>query len=145
MFVIQVLTVISKTKIYYVEFWYQKNVWKRRRITYPVRCSNCARLNLEAALDMIAWTLSITWGLGESWKETMNNYSGDLDNEHLNNGNIWMTNFHLSGIQMSGIQMVVRYSDHHLNTGINLVRYSNGIRIKNHSVIGQLSTIWIPD
>ena len=34
-------------------------------------------------------------------------YSGDL-----NNGNIWITNFHLSGIQM-----VVRYSDHHLNTG----------------------------
>ena len=26
-------------------------------------------------------------------------------------------NYHLSGIQMSGIQMVVGYSDHHSNTG----------------------------
>ena len=29
---------------------------------------------------------------------------------------------------MSGIQMVVRYWDHHSNTGQNLVRYSNSIR-----------------
>ena len=28
-----------------------------------------------------------------------------------------MVNFHLSGIQMSGIQVVVQYSDHHSNTG----------------------------
>ena len=55
-------------------------------------------------------------------------YSGDLNNEHLNNGTIWITNFQLSGIQMSGIQMVVRYWDHHSNTGQNLVRYSNSIR-----------------
>ena len=27
-------------------------------------------------------------------------------------------NFHLSGIQMSSIQMVVQYSDHHLDTGL---------------------------
>ena len=77
-------------------------------------------------------------------------YSGDLNNEHLNNGNIWITNFYLSGIQM-----VVRYSNHHSNTvwysngvpntGQNLVQYSNGIWITDHSVIGQLLTIWIPD
>ena len=67
-------------------------------------------------------------------------YSRDLNNE-----NIWITNFYLSGSQMSGIQMVVRYLDHHLNNGQNLVWYSNDIRITDHSVIGQLSTIWIPD
>ena len=39
-------------------------------------------------------------------------YSGDLNNDHLNNGNIWITNFHLSGIQMVG-----QYLDHHSNTG----------------------------
>ena len=27
-------------------------------------------------------------------------YSGDLNNEHLNKGNIWITNFHLFPIQM---------------------------------------------
>ena len=31
--------------------------------------------------------------------------------KQLNNGNIWITNFHLTDIQMSSIQMVVRYSD----------------------------------
>ena len=29
----------------------------------------------------------------------------DLNNQHLINGNIWIANFHLSGIQMLGIQM----------------------------------------
>ena len=38
-------------------------------------------------------------------------YSGDLNNEHLNNGNIWITNFYLSGIQMSVIQMVFQIPD----------------------------------
>ena len=45
---------------------------------------------------------------------------------------------------MSGIQMEVRYSNGGLNTGLNLVRYSNGIQITEHSAIGQLSTIQIP-
>ena len=44
------------------------------------------------------------------------NNSGDLNKEQLNNGNMLITNFYLSGIQMFGIQMVVWYSDHHLNT-----------------------------
>ena len=38
-------------------------------------------------------------------------YRGDLKNEHLNNRNIWIMNFHLYGIQMSGIQMVVWIAD----------------------------------
>ena len=38
-------------------------------------------------------------------------YSGDLNNEHLNSGNIWKTNFYLSGIQMSVIQMVFQIPD----------------------------------
>ena len=41
-------------------------------------------------------------------------YSGDLNNEHLNDGNIWITNFNYSGIQMCGIQMVVQYLGHYL-------------------------------
>ena len=43
-------------------------------------------------------------------------YSGDLNNEHLNTGNIWITNFYLSSIQLSGIHMVVWYLDHYFNT-----------------------------
>ena len=45
-------------------------------------------------------------------------YSGDPNNEHLNNENIWTMNFYLSGIQMFGIQMVVWYSDHHSAIGL---------------------------
>ena len=41
----------------------------------------------------------------------------------MNNRNIWITNFSLSYIEM----------------------YSNGIQIPDHLVIGQLSTIWMPD
>ena len=43
-----------------------------------------------------------------------------------------------SGIQVSGIQMVVQYSDHHLNTGDNLLWYSNGIQLPDHWAIRQL-------
>ena len=54
---------------------------------------------------------------------------------------------YLSGIQISGIQMVVQYSGHHLNTGPapafkcslnfvhNLIQYSSGIQLLNHSAI----------
>ena len=48
-------------------------------------------------------------------------YSGDLDNEHLKN------ELYLSGVQMSVIQMVVRYSNGGLNPRLNFVQYSNGI------------------
>ena len=64
----------------------------------------------------------------------------------------------MSGIQILGIQMVVGYSDPHLNTGsveyqsgfhsnaglntrINSVRYSNGIQIPDRLAIRQLLTI----
>ena len=43
-------------------------------------------------------------------------YKGDLNNERLNNRNICITNFYLSGIQMYGIQMVVWILGHHLDT-----------------------------
>ena len=36
----------------------------------------------------------------ENFDKLLSTYSGDLNNEHLNNGNIWITNFYLSGIQM---------------------------------------------
>ena len=39
--------------------------------------------------------------------------------------NIWIMNFHLSVIQMSDIQMVVWYSDHHSNTGLVFKWHSN--------------------
>ena len=45
-------------------------------------------------------------------------YPRDLNNKHLNSGNIWIANFHLSRIHLSGIQMVFWYSDHHLKTGL---------------------------
>ena len=64
-------------------------------------------------------------------------FSWDLNNEYQNNKDIWLMYFCLSGIQM-----VVWHSDHILNTGLNLVQYSNGIWIPDHLVIGQLSTIW---
>ena len=64
---------------------------------------------------------------------------GDLNHKHLNNKLL------LTGIQMSGIQMAVQYSDHHLNTGQHIVRYSNGIQILNHLAIGQLSNVQTPD
>ena len=41
------------------------------------------------------------------------------------------------------IQIQVRYSNGGLNTRLNLVNYSNGIWITDHSAIGKLSTIWI--
>ena len=72
----------------------------------------------------------------------------------LNNRNILITNFYLSGNKMFVIQMLVlqttiqilvRYSNGGLNTRLNLVRYSNGIQIPEHSTIGQLLTIPIPD
>ena len=77
-------------------------------------------------------------------------YSGDLNNIHPNNGNNWITETYLlnngiflSGIQLFGTQMVVWYSN--VNIRVNLVRYSNGIGIPDHSVIGQVSTIQIPE
>ena len=45
--------------------------------------------------------------------ELRKQFSGDL-----NNKNIWITNFHLYGIQMSSNQMVVQYLDPHSNTGL---------------------------
>ena len=36
-------------------------------------------------------------------------YSVDLNSEHLNNGNNWITNFYLSSIQMSGIPVAFKY------------------------------------
>ena len=39
----------------------------------------------------------INWCWSQVWA-----YSGDLNNEHLNKGNIWVTNFHLFAIQMPG-------------------------------------------
>ena len=41
-------------------------------------------------------------------------YSDESSVWGLNNGNIWIRNFYISGVQMSGIQMAVRYLDHHL-------------------------------
>ena len=72
-------------------------------------------------------------------------YSGDLNNKHLN------SNLSLVRIQMSGIQMVVWYSDHHLNTGLVFkwqseywTKFSPVFKWhsnKGHLAIGQLSTI----
>ena len=39
-----------------------------------------------------------------------------MNNKHLNNGNIWIRNFYLFGIPMFGIQIIVWYSDHQLNS-----------------------------
>ena len=41
--------------------------------------------------------------------------------------------------------MVGQYSNGGLNTGVNLVGYSNDIQTVDHFAIGQLSIIWIPD
>ena len=71
--------------------------------------------------------------------------SANLNNEHLNNGNIWIANFYLSGLQISVIQMVVKCSNGGLDARLNLVRYSFGFRISDHSALGQLLTIWIWD
>ena len=59
----------------------------------------------------------------------------------------WIMNIWIKNLYLSGIQMVVWYSDHHLilvqysngvlNTRLTLVQYSNGIQITDHS------TIWI--
>ena len=59
------------------------------------------------------------------------NYSGDLNNEHLNSK--------LSLVLYSDVRYSdVWYSNGGLNTGHNLVRYSNGIRITDHLVIRHL-------
>ena len=52
-------------------------------------------------------------------------YSGDLNNEHLNKGNIWMLNFQMFGIQMAFDYWTIWQSNifDHLNT--RLVWYSN--------------------
>ena len=68
-------------------------------------------------------------------------YSGDLNNEHLKNGNIWITNIYLSGIQMFGIQMVVRYSDHHSNTG-PVFKWCSEYRTKFSPVFKWNSSNW---
>ena len=52
-------------------------------------------------------------------KKKESTYSGDL-----NNRNIWIIDFYLSGIQMSCVQKVVQHSDHHLNTGPLFKRWS---------------------
>ena len=88
-------------------------------------------------------------------------YSGDLKNEHLNNGNISIKNFYLSGIQMSGIQKVIWYSEHHLNTipvfkwwseyqtKLNPVFkwHSNTGPINDRTTLDHLNTrlVWYPD
>ena len=58
---------------------------------------------------------------GENWSKWILNLliiinSGDLNSKHLNNGIIRVADFCLSSIQISGIQMVVQYSYHHLNS-----------------------------
>ena len=59
-------------------------------------------------------------------------YSGDLNNEHLNNGNIWIVDFYKSGFQIirysdarfllltgqENSRQMVRYSDHHSNKNL---------------------------
>ena len=84
------------------------------------------------------------------WSDTIFNmktrlvqYSRDLNNEHLNNGKIWTTNFYLSCIQMSGIQMAFRYSDHHLNTSLVFKRWSE-YRTK-FTTIRRSDKIWPSD
>ena len=62
-------------------------------------------------------------------------------------------NFYLPGIQMSDIQMAVRYSDHNLSTGplktIQLPHFLSAfqvtIQLMDHSTIGLLLTIRLLD
>ena len=75
-------------------------------------CS-CSKLSSKKTEKL----LISSWRTDDLQKYLRQAYIGDRNNEDLNNGNISITNFHLSSIKMSGIQMVDRYSDHHLNTG----------------------------
>ena len=107
---------------------------------YNKICKSCESVNKSANnLNIQRPFINIVTQIWPSfpWKNT---YSGDLNNEHLNNGNIWITNFHLSGIQMSGIQMVVGYSDHHLNTGPVFKWHSNNRPFGDRTTIDHLNT-----
>ena len=82
-------------------------------------------------------------------------FSGDLNNIHLHNRNIWRANFYLYGLQVLGIQMVVWYSYYHLNYSWVFKWWSEywtkfSLVFKWHSKTGpfsdrKLSTFWIPD
>ena len=63
---------------------------------------------LKTSLNFDHWYWGGETGLEVVQRKVVPLYSGDLNNEHLNNKKIWITNFHLFGIQM--------YSDHHPNT-----------------------------
>ena len=70
-------------------------------------------------------------------------YSGDLNNEHLNNWNIWIVDLEVCYSDDNSGQ-IVRYSDRHSNNRLKQSSIQITIQITDHLISRLLLTIQIP-